>query len=198
MGANGEYSVDKAPISSADLENLLKTKYDADMKDNKAKENMETRVFIIADPNSTHGMVIDILDKIRTIGIKKGLLFAQDESSGYARRSRRSRRADFERPAGWPARRATRCSGCARCAARSPSAVQALGLTCSLLPALHHFTVQNGTRKPTILRLSPDAQALDRDDGGHLVAGPRQSHWHCGDLATSDPAACWSKRNSLS
>ena len=71
VGASGEYSIEKVPISPADLESLLQKKYDADVKENKAKENMETRVFINADPNSTHGMVIDLLDKVRTIGIKK-------------------------------------------------------------------------------------------------------------------------------
>ena len=71
VGASGEYSVDKVPISPAELEKMLQQKHDADLKDNKAKDNLDTRVFIIADPNSTHGMVIDILDKVRTIGIKK-------------------------------------------------------------------------------------------------------------------------------
>jgi biopolymer transport protein ExbD len=71
VSATGEFSIEKVPISAADLESLLQKKFDADVKENKAKENLDTRVFINADPNSTHGMVIDILDKVRTIGIKK-------------------------------------------------------------------------------------------------------------------------------
>ncbi len=71
IGPAGEFSIEKVPITAAELESLLQKKYDADIKDNKAKENMDTRVFINADGNSTHGMVIDLLDKVRTIGIKK-------------------------------------------------------------------------------------------------------------------------------
>jgi len=67
----GDYLVEKAPITWADLEKLLKGKMEDDVKNNKAKDNLETRVFINADPNSTHGMVIDLLDKIRVLGIKK-------------------------------------------------------------------------------------------------------------------------------
>jgi len=71
VSEKGEYMVEKAPITWTDLEKLLKAKMEDDVKNNKAKDNLETRVFINADPNSTHGMVIDLLDKVRTLGIKK-------------------------------------------------------------------------------------------------------------------------------
>jgi len=62
----GEYLVDKVPVSPTDLVAMLTKKFDLDTKDKK-----DTRVFINADPASTHGMVIDILDKVRAVGIKK-------------------------------------------------------------------------------------------------------------------------------
>ena len=71
VSEKGEYMVEKAPITWTDLEKLLKAKMEDDVKNNKAKDNLETRVFINADPNSTHGMVIDLLDKVRTLGMKK-------------------------------------------------------------------------------------------------------------------------------
>jgi len=66
VSATGEYTVDKVYVSPTDLVTMLTKKFASDTKDNK-----DTRVFINADPASTHGMVIDVLDKVRQIGIKK-------------------------------------------------------------------------------------------------------------------------------
>ena len=57
---------DVVPITPAALLEMLQKKFEADSKDKK-----DTRVFINADKLSTHGMVIDILDKVRQVGIKK-------------------------------------------------------------------------------------------------------------------------------
>ncbi len=66
VGPTGDYFVEKVPITPAALLEMLQKKFEADSKDKK-----DTRVFINADKLSTHGMVIDILDKVRQVGIKK-------------------------------------------------------------------------------------------------------------------------------
>ena len=66
VGATGDYFLDKVPITPTALVEMLEKKFESDTKDKK-----DTRVFINADKLSTHGMVIDILDKVRQIGISK-------------------------------------------------------------------------------------------------------------------------------
>ncbi len=66
VGPNGDYFVEKVAITPTALLEMLEKKFESD-----TKESKDTRVFINADKASTHGMVIDILDKVRQVGISK-------------------------------------------------------------------------------------------------------------------------------
>ncbi len=63
---DGQYVMDKQPMSAEAVLSSLSKRLEADKKEKK-----DTRVFINADKAATHGMVIDALDKVKATGIAK-------------------------------------------------------------------------------------------------------------------------------
>jgi biopolymer transport protein ExbD len=58
----GEVSIEKKPVTTAELQNLLSNKY---------RLNTNVPVYISGDKDATHGSVIRVLDIVRREGIQK-------------------------------------------------------------------------------------------------------------------------------
>ena len=62
VNRNGDYYLDKSPITSVELRNYLSNSFHT---------NASIAVYITGDPEATHGMIIDALDLVRQQGIQK-------------------------------------------------------------------------------------------------------------------------------
>ena len=59
---NGDYYLDKKLVNSVELRNYVSNAFHT---------NASTSVYIIGDPDATHGMIIDALDLVRQEGVQK-------------------------------------------------------------------------------------------------------------------------------